>query len=597
MSATCRETAKKTQKLCKNKAAVDCDGMCKLHYKMMLQQQLLKSGTVDEVSQIGTSADLTKRDPDSQSLTVVGNQSSKKSKYTFMMGDMGKMFLFNDSDVSFSSVPENSDEKKWTNRQVQGIMGKFYFTGGDHRLFTQYDPTKRTWIRKSDFPVQLHNVAITAVDNFLYVMGGTNNKGEVQKTMYTFDVTKKNATWVVCPNMPTERSSSVACTIGDKIYLFGGKNKDGLPITDISTYSTKDNVWSQLVQKYESGGGYKTSVCVVGSIIYILASGTTFSSLNTKDMVVKCLVTPSFPANDAREDAQCFALDSKIYAIGTGVLSTYDQENKEWNKIGLGKESINIEGPWSVSTTTSSDATLLQEADVIQAFCKNIEKRGIKCVVFDMDQTLVSAHSQGVLLRKESALPVSDGKRKPMTLSVFKESTSTVGQALIKELLKRKITVSIATFSDDLYSRNNTEYISGVSLVREVLLQFLSKDEVDSIPIVAINPGLYQTFPNTDPRHTYLRERIQTIAEQFLKTNKSKQYQDFVAKSTIYTVTPNSKQQHLLIIESLLNVESREICLIDDSKENIDEANKSKYFGVFVSRRKGLTLEDLTLSL
>jgi hypothetical protein len=229
----------------------------------------------------------------------------------------------------------------------------------------------------------------------------------------------------------------------------------------------------------------------------------------------------------------------------------------------------------------------MDKMKVIDAFCSDVVRRGIKCVVFDMDKTLVSLHSGG-------SLPKS-------RLNQYLESTSEVGRALIPALLAQGIRVSIATFSDDLYTSgiagfpnaSSSQRISGLSLTNEVLSAFLPIETVHSIPIVTLNPALYPSVTDDDPRRSFLREKIVTIGQKFLNAG-SADYTQFVSLCATYPPLPN-KSHHLQIISNLLGLDLRELCLIDDSDDNVIAAIKAGASGMNVPLRNGLAWEDLKI--
>jgi hypothetical protein len=105
--------------------------------------------------------------------------------------------------------------------------------------------------------------------------------------------------------------------------------------------------------------------------------------------------------------------------------------NKGKSKGGIvGGENRQVE-----SGTTCDSA---EEARVAAAFAHAMVERGVRCVVFDMDQTLVAMHSRGSLARFQ--------------LPAYIASLSAACRVTIPALLAANVRVAVASFSDDLYT-------------------------------------------------------------------------------------------------------------------------------------------------
>jgi len=118
----------------------------------------------------------------------------------------------------------------------------------------------------------------------------------------------------------------------------------------------------------------------------------------------------------------------------------------------------------------------------VAAFLKALQDRQIKAVMLDMDKTLVSEHSRGCLAKSDVAW--------------FVKSVTPTARELIMELLKANFILSIGTYSDELYAKDDPKNsIAGTPLVYEVLRPFLDEKQLSQIYIIGLNPDLYATAP------------------------------------------------------------------------------------------------------
>jgi len=223
---------------------------------------------------------------------------------------------------------------------------------------------------------------------------------------------------------------------------------------------------------------------------------------------------------------------------------------------------------------------------MLTAFRDDLIRRGIKCVVFDMDKTLVSMHSGG-------SLPTS-------RLGSYVKSVSPVCKALVPMLISSGIRIAIATFSDDLYTSGiagfptaeASDRISGARLTQQVLSSFLDAKTLTQIPIVTLNPALYPAAPEKDPRREFLKEKVISIGER--SGFRGKKLEQFVHVCNKYPPLQN-KAWHLHVVSMLLDFEFKDLCLIDDSDDNVISALKLGSVGVKVPLRQGLSWPDLTI--
>lgn len=133
--------------------------------------------------------------------------------------------------------------------------------------------------------------------------------------------------------------------------------------------------------------------------------------------------------------------------------------------------------------------------------CNILMQQNIKVVVFDMDQCIVKAHSNGCLLRSQ--------------LQYYLNEISYDFILLSKILKQNHIKLAIATFSDELEVSNwlyKSKYIIGKELV-DIVLNTSLPELVKDFYIVTYNPLLY--YKNIPSHYYYKRKHIQDIANYY----------------------------------------------------------------------------------
>jgi len=236
-------------------------------------------------------------------------------------------------------------------------------------------------------------------------------------------------------------------------------------------------------------------------------------------------------------------------------------------------------------------------------FLAFLDKKQIKGLVIDMDRTMVSEHSGGYLEKRE--------------VKKFVECLTPASRELILKALESKLQLCIATYSDELYKGNNKEAVAGRELVLEILKSFLKDDDIKKITIFSLNPDLYRKSALGDQlaaahftaraagkpagdrgdakavdasipaTQNFFNEKIDAVIAK--KENIDK---DVLAKLRQFPPLP-FKDHHLYVFSALSGIALGEMCLIDDSKDNVDNAKKLGVLGVHVSGTGGLLARHL----
>lgn len=111
---------------------------------------------------------------------------------------------------------------------VQAIGGKLYVAGGapteeapSIAALDVYDPQTDTWSQRAPLPTPREHVASCVVGGRFVVIGGWNQKREVQAVVEAYDPATDQ--WTRLPDLPTARGGLGAVNVGERCYAIGGE--------------------------------------------------------------------------------------------------------------------------------------------------------------------------------------------------------------------------------------------------------------------------------------------------------------------------------------------------------------------------------------
>ncbi len=175
------------------------------------------------------------------------------------------------------------------------------------------------------------------VGNKLYVLGGLDETQSLQATMFMTSL-ETAYQFDVCPRMLYPICRPAVSHYDNKIYVFGGFQKDGTPLPFIQQYDISQKKWSEL--QPPSGGlhsAFQHATCI-NQVFYLLTSKMDMSEVETVNTMVnhamptKCVDcittfdpislcwTEVYRLDKPRTGDFCVAtLDGKIYITGGNV--------------------------------------------------------------------------------------------------------------------------------------------------------------------------------------------------------------------------------------------------------------------------------------
>jgi len=226
---------------------------------------------------------------------------------------------------------------------------------------------------------------------------------------------------------------------------------------------------------------------------------------------------------------------------------------------------------------------------ILTQFVEQCRKRRVKIIVLDMDKTLITIHTGGFV--------------KEADLEKFKGSLSSVARALLPLLLEEKFELSVCTRNDELRSliestkdqklkKPSQKYFSGIPLVKDLLATVLTDDQIKLIPIVSLDPKLYEKARGPeDPLNAYFQKKLDDVGLPKADVKDGKV--DWVKEARQFPPGKN-KNQHLKILRALKGFEFNQMLLVDDEQENCKEAIKLGAFAVYVPGKNAVEWADLT---
>ena len=128
------------------------------------------------------------------------------------------------------------------------VVGGFTQNGISNQVEVLDGETKK-WSVVAPLPRPLHHTTASAVNGKLYVIGGFTS-GMWTPVRNTYEYNPKKDVWTEKASMPTKRGALAATVIGGKIFVVGGVNKKMFALVNtpaLEVYDPFKNTWTKLV--------------------------------------------------------------------------------------------------------------------------------------------------------------------------------------------------------------------------------------------------------------------------------------------------------------------------------------------------------------
>ncbi|XP_037924532.1 ring canal kelch protein-like isoform X1 [Hermetia illucens] len=214
----------------------------------------------------------------------------------------------------------------------------------------------------------LSRCAITKYKNFLHVITGERDE-KVVNVGLVYDINKKSWTEYHCP---VGKAQSEVCTVGDRMYLFGGMKDDGYVQKSCSLYDYATDRWTDLPDMEESRGHpavayYNSSIYVMGgfsiarnckverfdpregewsvagrvNIFGVLSSAVVGDTIHIMNSYTGkyCQYDPRTlectPFSESRFEGKQWlgSMHNKLHVIHYGGIDVYDEPTNYWTNI------------------------------------------------------------------------------------------------------------------------------------------------------------------------------------------------------------------------------------------------------------------------
>ncbi len=129
-------------------------------------------------------------------------------------------------------------------------LGLYAFTSiNNQRIASQITPTlpntlltNQRWNSLASLPESLNDMAVIRYEQSLYLIGGSTLSG-TSNAVYIYEV--NSDTWKKGSQKPTAVSQVQAASLGERIYVPGGKNANSNILAAVEVYDPREDRWDQ----------------------------------------------------------------------------------------------------------------------------------------------------------------------------------------------------------------------------------------------------------------------------------------------------------------------------------------------------------------
>ncbi len=222
---------------------------------------------------------------------------------------------------------------------------KVYVGGGedgeDLNDFWEYNITSDTWTKKADMPIFHRQRSVVEVNGKGYFLGGfsdniitttTDPFANYSDQLHQYDPTSN--TWVTKQPFPGgKRAKMVSFAYNNKIYAGGGRNQNGIPISDFYEYDTTNDTW--LLKTSVPFASLYSSHFLIGNIGYILTDNPSQSLIKynfDNDTWTSEFASKGFSDYENNSDFSYNGLGYHLFGYSNAEdwLSCYNPQTNSW---------------------------------------------------------------------------------------------------------------------------------------------------------------------------------------------------------------------------------------------------------------------------
>ena len=257
------------------------------------------------------------------------------------------------------------------------------------------------WTVGKSMPTSRTEIAVTILEDKIYVIGGFDNLGNVLDTVEVYDITADM--WKTIEPLPQPLHHAAAATFNGSLYVIGGyTNNNWLPSSKLFIYDPKNNAWAE-GSPMPTARGALTAV-FINEIFYAIGGEGEFRVMDINEAYnskTKNWISKS-PMPTARHHAASAVVDGNVYIMGgriegtlpitnVNVTEMYDPKMDEWIKL----ESMPSKRSGLTATAYNDNIYVFGGEDITRTF-ENNEKYNTKVDEWELEKPLpTSRHGLG----------------------------------------------------------------------------------------------------------------------------------------------------------------------------------------------------------
>jgi non-specific serine/threonine protein kinase len=110
---------------------------------------------------------------------------------------------------------------------LYAVGGRKFDSPHTTKAVQRYEPATDRWTRLADLPKLLSGAGAAIINGRLLVAGGENTTPNVVSTVQAYDLTAPTATWIILPSLTLARHGLAVTAIGNTLYAIGGSTQPG----------------------------------------------------------------------------------------------------------------------------------------------------------------------------------------------------------------------------------------------------------------------------------------------------------------------------------------------------------------------------------
>ncbi|MGN9910857.1 S8 family serine peptidase [Phytohabitans sp. LJ34] len=195
------------------------------------------------------------------------------------------------------------------------------------------------WNTVAGYPVDVFDNSAAVLDGKVYSVGG--GAPGTERLAFRYDPAAN--TWTRLPDLPVARSSPAVAAVGGKVYVLGGWEGPGEPVTSVDVFDPAVGVWRTVPGAVNPAPRAAQAVAVAGGRVYLVGGCVDGNCTDSADLVVFNPATGTFatrqPYPHLSSYMSCGGIRGKIYCAGGSTSQAhrdahvYDPATNAWTRL------------------------------------------------------------------------------------------------------------------------------------------------------------------------------------------------------------------------------------------------------------------------